>query len=64
MDYKVNFRGKVKTLHAYLLKKYIERDETNCGVLTACAVSLIDFSKDDTEDPQNTILPPQTTQSQ
>ena len=61
MDYKV--RGKVKTLHAYLLK-YIERNETNCGVLTACAVSLIDFSENDTEDPQNTILTPHTTQSQ
>ena len=48
MDYKV--RGKVKTLHAYLLK-YIERNETNCGVFTACAVSLIDFSENDTEDP-------------
>ena len=34
------------------------------GVLTACVVSLIDFSKDDTEDPQNTILFPQPTQSQ
>ena len=56
MDYKVDVRGKVKTLHAN-----VEEDETNCGVLTACAVSLIDFSEDDTEDPQNTILLPQTT---
>ena len=64
MDYKVDVRGKVKTIHANLMKKYIERDETNCGVLTTCAVSLIDFSEGDIEDPQNTILPPQTTQSE
>ena len=35
MDYKVDVRGKIKTLHANLLNKYIERDETNCGVLTS-----------------------------
>ena len=32
MDYKVDVRGKVKTLHAYLLKKYIERDDGMCCV--------------------------------
>ena len=63
MEYKVDVRGKGKTLHAYLMKTYIERDETICGVLTTCAVSLIILSEDDTDDPQNTILPPQTSKS-
>ena len=60
MEYKVDVRGKVKTLHANLFKEYIERIETICGVLTTCVMSLIDLSENDTEDPQRPILPPQT----
>lgn len=48
MDYKVNIKEKIKTLHANLLKRYIERDETDCGDFTAFAISLIDFSEEDT----------------
>ena len=64
LDYKVDVRGKMKTLHANLLKRYVERDESNCGVLTACAMSLIDFSEEDTEKSQDSILLPQAIQSE
>jgi hypothetical protein len=33
MDYTIDMGGKMKTFHANLLKKYIERDESTCGVL-------------------------------
>jgi hypothetical protein len=46
------------------LKKYIERDDTDCGILTACAISLTDFSDEDTEDSQNVILPPLAIQTE
>ena len=64
MDYRVDVRGKIKTLHANLLKKYIERDETDGGILTACAISLIDFNDEDTDDSQNSILPPLAIQTE
>lgn len=59
MDYKVNVDGKLKTLHANLLKKYVERDDECRGVLTACAVSVIDCDDEDTDENQESIvLPP------
>lgn len=39
MDYKIDMGGKLKTFHANLLKKYVERDTLNCGVLSTCAIS-------------------------
>lgn len=64
IDYKINIAGKLKTLHANLLKKYIPRDETHCGVLTTCAVSLIDFSEEGTQHEQNSMILPTDAQTE
>jgi hypothetical protein len=64
MDYKINITGKLKTLHANLLKKYSPRDETHCGVLTTCAVSLIDFSEEGTRNEKNSMILPTDTQTE
>lgn len=64
MDYKINMGGKIKTFHANLLKKYVERESSNCGVLSACAVSLIDFSDVDADEEQDSILMPSITQTE
>lgn len=59
MDYKVNVDAKLKTLHANLLKKHVERDEECHGVLTICAVYVIDCDGEDTDDNQESfVLPP------
>jgi hypothetical protein len=50
MDYGVDIKGSIKALHANLWKKYIERDETICGILTLFDIFLIYFSDEDTED--------------
>lgn len=63
MDYKINMGGKIKTFHANLLKRYVERESSNCGVLSACAVSLIDFSDVDADEKQDSILMPSITQT-
>ncbi|XP_061180784.1 uncharacterized protein LOC133189428 [Saccostrea echinata] len=64
MDYKVEMHGKLKTLHANLLKKYIPREEIRCGVLTTCAISLIDFSEEGTPDEQNLMMLPTDSQTE
>lgn len=61
MDYRVNIDGKIKTIHANLLKQYIEREDECCGAFSACGVSLIDFDGDDDETDDNKehiLLPP------
>nr|XP_034307586.1 uncharacterized protein LOC117682997 [Crassostrea gigas] len=64
MDYKIDMGGKLKTFHANLLKKYVERDTLNCGVLSTCAISLIDFSDLDDDEQQDSILMPPVTQTE
>nr|XP_034331791.1 uncharacterized protein LOC117690977 [Crassostrea gigas] len=64
MDYKIDMGGKLKTFHANLLKKYVERDTLNCGVLSTCAISLIDFSDLDNDEQQDSILMPPVTQTE
>lgn len=64
MDYKIDMGGKLKTFHANLLKKYVERDTLNCGVLSTCAISLIDFSDLDADEQQDSILMPPVTQTE
>lgn len=64
MDYKIDLGGKLKTFHANLLKKYVERDTLNCGVLSTCAISLIDFSDLDDDEQQDSILMPPVTQTE
>ncbi|XP_065936509.1 uncharacterized protein [Magallana gigas] len=64
MDYKIDMGGKLKTFHANLLKKNVERDTLNCGVLSTCAISLIDFSDLDDDEQQDSILMPPVTQTE
>nr|XP_034304387.1 uncharacterized protein LOC117681956 [Crassostrea gigas] len=64
MDYNIDMGGKLKTFHANLLKKYVERDTLNCGVLSTCAISLIDFSDLDDDEQQDSILMPPVTQTE
>nr|XP_034313228.1 uncharacterized protein LOC117684589 [Crassostrea gigas]XP_034313229.1 uncharacterized protein LOC117684589 [Crassostrea gigas] len=64
MDYKIDMGGKLKTFHANLLKKYVERDTLNCGVLSTCAISLIDFSDLHDDEQQDSILMPPVTQTE
>ncbi|XP_065925002.1 uncharacterized protein [Magallana gigas] len=64
MNYKIDLGGKLKTFHANLLKKYVERDTLNCGVLSTCAISLIDFSDLDDDEQQDSILMPPVTQTE
>ncbi|XP_065923227.1 uncharacterized protein [Magallana gigas] len=64
MDYMIDMGGKLKTFHANLLKKYVERDTLNCGVLSTCAISLIDFSDLDDDEQQDSILMPPVTQTE
>ncbi|XP_052710767.1 uncharacterized protein LOC128185133 [Crassostrea angulata] len=56
--------GKLKTLHANLLKKYVERDDECRGVLTACAVSVIDCEDEDTDENQESIMLPPAVQTE
>ncbi|XP_062602901.1 uncharacterized protein LOC134264647 [Saccostrea cucullata] len=64
MDYTVDLGGKTKTYHANLLKKYVERDEPKVEALSACAVSLIDFSDEDSNETQDSILLPSSVQTE
>lgn len=64
MDYKVNVDGKLKTLHANLLKKYVEIDDECRGVLTTCAVSVIDCDDEDTDENQEFIVLPPAVQTE
>lgn len=66
MDYRVNIDGKIKTIHANLLKQYIEREDECCGAFSACGVSLIDFDGDDdgTDDNKEHILLPPAVQTE
>lgn len=61
IDYRVNIGGQIKTIHANLLKQYIEREDECCGAFSTCGVSLIDFDGDDDETDHNKkhiLLPP------
>lgn len=61
IDYRVIIDGKIKTIHANLLKQYIEREDECCGAFSTCGVSLIDFDGDDDETYHNKkhiLLPP------
>jgi len=43
LDYRVDMRGKIKTLHANILRLYVERDQfLDQGVLTSCCIAVID----------------------
>lgn len=53
MDYRVNLDGKLKTVHANLLKKYVH----------VWAVSVIDCDGEDTDDNQKSIVLPPATQT-
>jgi hypothetical protein len=65
MDNTIDMGGKMKTFYANLLKTYIERYESTCGILLMCVLSsLIDFSDEDADEAQDPILSPPTIQTE
>ena len=66
MDYRVDVGGKIKTFHANLLRKYVDRAlSLDHGVLTSCSISVI--SEEDEEQDhfdEREFLPPTSIQTE
>ncbi|XP_033756184.1 uncharacterized protein LOC117338928 [Pecten maximus] len=60
MDYKVDIDGKVKTVHANLLRRYVERGENSAcqqsGIMSVVCVSIVDEEEEETVDYEDGLL--------
>ena len=57
-DFRIRVRGKIKTYHANLLKKYTEREETVSSMLGQVGVAMIDEMYDEVDDQDHEIVEP------